>query len=131
MWLVRQCVTDIVDGLLHVSVGCGEVVFCLGGVEENVEFFIILALIHIADGLQQLVRAGVVTLSHLGTGQQHLGLIQNVRFWISVHNIVQHALCLDVILLVEIGFGHQEVSIINGFDVLFALEHHGVLVDGL
>ena len=121
---VVKRIADIIYGFLHVSVGGSEVIFRLSSVKENSKFLLVLLLVHIADGFQQLVGTGIVALPHLGAGQQHFSLVSDVRLRVGVYDVVQHALRLYVILLVKIGFGHQEIGIINSFDVFLALNHH-------
>ena len=121
---VVKRITDVIYSFLHIAVGGGEVVFGFCGVEEHGEFLLVLLFVHVANGFQQFIGAGIVTLPHLGTGKQYLRFVADVRLRVGVRDVVQHTLRLHVVLLVEIGFGHQEISVVNGFDVFLALDHH-------
>ena len=75
---VVQGIADIVDGFLHIAVGGGEMVFGFGSVEDHSEFLLVLLFVHVADGFQQLVGTGIISLAYLGAGKQHLCLIADV-----------------------------------------------------
>ena len=69
-------------------------------------------------------------MAHGSAGQQDGGLIVRVRLGIVVHDVVEHALRLCVVLFVEVGLAHDEVGIIDGLHVLLATDQHRMFVDG-
>ena len=80
---------------------------------------------------QLLVSTGEITLSHGSARLKHGRLIEGVGFRVIMRDVVGDSRRLGIVLLVEIRFGHQQISVVNGLHIFLASNQHRMLVNGL